>query len=352
MGFWSFAAGVALTQVSLTFFISPAGAQPPSVDDVGPLDTLVANHEATVLKLQSCPLYAEYTWRGTANIVSLPRPDGEDLSGRMVSEGSARYWRDGTSFREERELKNTWPASGRVTENSNIFLINDLYALDYDKRLHTLDVYYFDHRKYLDAELKSKVEDHPYPDLLEFGTRYSTRETLREAYEKEVGGSQSGYRWTTLEFSADGRPYYIIKSEKARGTTRNLQRETVLDPSSGFLISESRTYNKTGTLFYLVRAQFQQVTEGMWFPKSITQDIEQGNNVMTIDVQNVTLGDPEIRRKITLEALNIDPEITIMCEHIKGGTQSVKKGYLNGNWVPFKLLPPERKKAIAEAQQR
>jgi hypothetical protein len=73
---------------------------------------------------------------------------------------------------------------------------------------------------------------------------------------------------------------------------------------------------------------------------------------MTVDVQNVTLGDPEIRRKITLEALNIDPEITIMCEHIKGGTQSVKKGYLNGNWVPFKLLPPERKKAIAEAQQR
>lgn len=347
-----FAAGVALTQVFLTPLISLARAQQPSDEDTALLETIITQHEATVLKIASSPLFAESTWRSKQTLGPTPSPNGEDLSGPMVVEGRVRSWRDGTSFCEDREQKNTWPDSGRVHDLSKIFMINDRYAVEIYRQNPVLNLYHFDDRNNLDPAVKAKVDFIYYPDVINFGVRFSSRQTLREAYEGQSGGGKEGYGWSILEHNVDGNLHYKIVVERIDGETRKLQKEIVLDPRSGYLITESRTYNKAGEPFYVVQARFEQVADGLWFPKSVTRNIEQGNHVATIEVEKVTLGDPEIGKMITLEALEIDRDSILMIEHANGAIQETRKGYLDGQWVPFDSLPPERKDAINDARRK
>ena len=72
---------------------------------------------------------------------------------------------------------------------------------------------------------------------------------------------------------------------------------------------------------------------------------------MDIEVEKVTLGDPEIQQMITLEALDIDRESVLMVEYSNRGMQRTKKGYLDGDWVPFDSLPQERRDAINAARR-
>ncbi|MBL7648837.1 MAG: hypothetical protein JNK74_21885 [Candidatus Hydrogenedentes bacterium] len=334
--------------------VAPVHADPDSAiqADSALLESLVAQNEATVRKLESSPLYAEYTWRTTKTMSPIPSPDGADLSGPMVIEGRARYWRDGASFCEDKDVRNTWTASGEVRDVSNIFMINDRYAVNYYKEFHELHLYQLDDRNNLYQAVKSKVEINPYPDILRFGTRYSTRRTLKEAYEGELGGGQADYRWTPSEIDLDGKPYYKIVVERIEGAKMLHQKEILLDPRSGFLIAESSTYNKTGDPFYIVQARFQQLADGMCFPKSASRKLTQDNEIMNIEVEKVTLGDPEIGKMITLEALDIDRESTIMYEYSNRGTQRTLKGYWGDKWVLLDLLPPEVRKAIGEAQRK
>lgn len=349
---WLFAAGMVLAQIFLTLFILPARAQQPSAEDTALLETLITQNEATVQKLESSPLFAEYTWRTTMTLGSMPGPNGADLSGPIVVEGHARYWRDGTSFCEDRDLKNTWTESGEVRDGGNIFMINDRYAVIFRKRLHVLHLYQFDDRNNLYPAVKDKVETYPFPDILTFGTRYSSGRTLREAYEQQVGGGKSGYRWTPFEVNVDGNLHYKIVTERITGERKVLRQETLLDPRSGFLLAETRGYNKAADPFYIVQARFEQFEDGLWFPKSASRKLTQDNEIMNVEVEQVTLGDPETGKKITLEALDIDRESTVMFEHTNRGTQKTKKGYWDGKWVLFDLLPPERKDAINAAQRK
>ncbi|MBX3180230.1 MAG: hypothetical protein KF886_23010 [Candidatus Hydrogenedentes bacterium] len=308
-------------------------------------------NEATVQKIESSPIFAEYTWRTTMTLGPAPGPDGADLSGRMIAEGRARYWRHGASFCEDRNLKNTWPDKGEVQDGSNIFLINDRYAVDFRKQLNVLHLYHFDDRNNLYPAVRTQVELYPNPKILEFGALYSTGRTLKEAYEQQVGGGQSGYRWTPIESNVGGNLHYRIVSERTAGEHNRLHQETSIDPHSGFLLSETRTYNKNGEPFHIVQARFQQVGNAMWFPRSVSRNISQGQHIMDIEVEKVTLGDPEIQKMITLEALDIDRESVLMVEYSSRGMQRTKKGYLDGNWVHFDLLPPERRDAINTARR-
>lgn len=335
----------------LTLFNSPGRAQPLSADEAALLENLVVQNEATVQKIESSPIFAEYTWRTTMTLGPAPGPDGADLSGRMIAEGRARYWRHGASFCEDRDLKNTWPDKGEVQDGSNIFLINDRYAVDFRKRLNVLHLYHFDDRNNLYPALKSKVEIYPHPKILEFGARYSTGRTLKEAYEQQVGGGQPGYRWTPIESNVGGNLRYKIVSERTTGEHKRLRQETSMDPHSGFLLSETRTYDKNGEPFYVVQTQFEQISEGIWFPKSATQTRTQDNTTMNVDVQKVALGGPEILQMITLEALDIDRESVLMVEYSNRGMQKTTKGYLDGKWVPFDSLPQERRDSIDDARR-
>jgi len=316
------------------------------------LETLVTQNDATVQQIQSSPIYAAYTWRTTMDLESMPGPNGADLSGPMVAEGRARYWRVGTSFCEDRDLKNTWTASGEVRDGSNIFMINDRYAITFRKRLHVLHLYHFDDRNNLYPAVKSQVKLYPFPDILRFGTSYSSGRTLREAYSQQVGSGQSGYSWTPIEYNIDDKLHYKIVSERINGRSKQLRQETLLDPESGFLIAETRGYDKSGDPFYIVRTQFEQVSEGLWFPKSASRILSQRSETMSIDVEEVTLGDPETEKMVTLEALDIDRESTIMFEYSNRGTQRTMKGYWEGTWVLFDLLPSERRNAINAARRK
>lgn len=342
-----FAAGVALTQVFLTPFISLARAQQSSGEDTALLETIIAQHEATIQKIESSPLFVEYSWRSTRTVGPGPGPNGEDLSGPIVTEGHARYWKDGTSYCEDRDQKNSWTDTGKVTDGGNIFLRNESYAIEYRKNNPVLDFFPFDAPGNPPQTVKDQSDLHPNPDILRETIRYSSRETLREACEKDRGK----YSWTPFEVDVDGKRYYKITVEKPGADKKSLQREILFDPQCGYLIKESRTYNKAGVPFYVVQATLEQVADGQWFPKTVTRNIGEGQHVSEYQIVKISLDDPEIGKSLTLEALDIDRELIVMIEHAKGGAKN-RKGYLDGKWVPYESLPQERKDAISDARRK
>jgi hypothetical protein len=149
----------------------------------------------------------------------------------------------------------------------------------------------------------------------------------------------------------DGKRYYKITVEKPGADKKSLQRELLFDPQCGYLIKESRTYNKTGVPFYVVQATFEPAGDGLWFPKTITRNISEGQHVSDYQIEEISLGDAEIEKSLTLEALDIDRELIVMIEYAKGGAKNMK-GYLDGKWVPYDSLPQERKDAISDARRK
>jgi hypothetical protein len=333
-----FVASVVLTQAFLFHINSPARAEQPSAEEATLLESIIAQHEATIQKIESSPLFVEYSWRTTRTVGPGLAPNGEDLSGPMVTEGHARYWKDGTSYCEDRDQKNTWTETGKVTDGGNIFLRNESYAIEYRKNNPVLNFFPFDVQGNPPQTVKDQSELHPNPDILREAIRYSDRETLREAYEKERGK----YSWTPSEVDVDGKRYYKITVEKPGADKKSMKREILFDPQCGYLIKESRTYNKAGVPFYVVQATFEPAGDGLWFPNKVTRNISEGHHVSDYQIEKISLGDAEIGKSLTLEALEIDRASILMIEHAKGGAKN-KKGYLDGKWVPYDSLPQERK---------
>jgi len=339
---------------AMALLFSPAGGQAPTDD--AQQDTLIrsiiSRHEATVQQLETIPLFVEFAWRTKTTLERISLPDGADLSGPVVMEGRTRYWRNGESFREDREQKNTWTVSGEVRNLDSVFLITDRYAVDYRRNNPVLSLFHFDDRTKLPQSLELQVEIHPNPDIIDFGVRYSERQTLMETYEQQTRGGQPSHRWTVSEIAVDGKVFHKIVVEKVKGETKRLHQELLLDPDCGYLISDRRTYDKTGEPFYVVEASFQAVADGIWFPKSVSLNIEQGNNVKTLEVEKISLDVAEIRSKLSLEALDIDRESITMIDHPNDGALKRMKGYLDGEWVPIETLPPERVAVIEQARSR
>ena len=340
-----FVASVVLTQAFLFHINPPARAEQPSAEEATLLESIIVQHEATIQKIESSPLFVEYSWRSTMTVGPGPAPNGEDLSGRMVAEGHARYWKDGSSYCEDRDLKNTWPETGKVSSLSSIFLRNESYAISFQKDNPILNFYPFDAHGNPPQSIKDQSELYPNPDILREAIRYSDRETLRDAYARERGK----YSWTPSEVDVDGKRYYKITVEKPGTDKKSLQRELLFDPQCGYLIKESRTYNKAGVPFYVVQATFEPAGDGLWFPKTVTRNISEGQHVSDYQIEKISLGDPEIGKSLTLEALEIDRASILMIEHAKGGAMN-RKGYLDGKWVPYDSLPQERKDAISDTR--
>lgn len=330
--------------------VAPTAYAEPSATASDPealLQFIIAQHEATIQKIDSSPLFVEYSWRSTMTVGPGLAPNGEDLSGRMIAEGHARYWKDGTFFCEDRDLKNTWPETGRVSDGSGIFLRNGSYAIDYRKNNPVLNFYPFDAQGNPPQTVKVQSELYPNPDILRQTIRYSDRETLRDAYEKDRGK----YSWTPSEVDVDGKRCFKITVEKPGADKKSMEREILFDPQCGYLIRELRVYNNAVVPFYVVQAAFEPVGEGLWFPKTVTRNIEQGQNVSNYQIEKISLGDTEIGKNLTLEALDIDRKLIVMIEHAKGGARN-RKGYLDGQWVPYESLPHERKDAISDARRK
>ncbi len=344
-----FAAGVALTQILIPFRFS-AGADTPSAEDTALLKTLITQNEATVQKIESSPLFVDFSWRNTLLVPPLPGGNGKTFGGSMVVEGKSRYWRHGRSFHQDKDFKNTWTDTGEVRDGSVIFMINERYAAQYSKPAKELYIFPFGDRDKLYPAVANQMENYPSPDIMEFGFRFSTSNTLRQAFEENVRANPSHSRWTPAVSEANGGQQYTIISEvPLKQGSFMLQAETTLDSESGFLISESRTYDATGTAFYVVTSQFESVGDGAWFPRSGVRKIIGSDDTLTIQVNEIRLGDPNIEEKFTLEAMNIDREETIMYEYSNNAANRVMKGFFEGKWIPFDQLPRERKEVIQRA---
>lgn len=346
---WLFSAGMALTQIFPVPFISPVWAQQPSAEDTALLETLITQNEATVRKVESSPLYVDFSWHTTLVMPQIPI-NGEVYGGPMTVEGKSRYWRHGKSFHQDKDFKNTWTDTGVVRDGSAIFMINDHYAAQYAKGPRELALYIFEDRDNLYPAVINIMDNYPTPDIMEFGFRYSSRYTVRDSFERYVKATPSHTRWKPSESETGGVPQYSITSESQnREGSFKLQGETALDPQSGFLISESRTYDKTGTAIYIVSSQFQRIGDGVWFPKSGVRKIRDNDETMTIQVNDVQLNDPKIDEKFTLEAMDIDRDETIMYEYAGKTANRVMKGFFEGKWVTFDQLPSDRKDTLRRA---
>lgn len=336
----------------VSFLVSQVRSEPAPATEVDSalLNTLITQNEATVQKIESSPLYVDFSWRNTLLVPPTPGGNGKTFGGSVVVEGKSRYWRHGKSFQQDKDFKNTWTDTGEVRDGSVIFMINDRYAAQYSKAAKELYIFPFDDRDHLYPAVVTQMENYPSPDIMEFGLRFNTRNTLREAFEKYAKANPSSFRWTPVVSEADATPQYTITSEVLlKQGSFMLQAETVLDSRSGFLVSESRTYDNTGTAFYVVASQFEPVGDGAWFPKSGIRKIVGTDDTLTVQVNEVRLGDPNIEEKFTLDAMEIDKEETIMFEYSNKAANRVMKGYFEGKWVPFDQLPRERKEIIQQA---
>ena len=71
-----FVASVVLTQAFLFHINSPARAEQPSAEEATLLESIIAQHEATIQKIESSPLFVEYSWRTTRTVGPGLAPNG------------------------------------------------------------------------------------------------------------------------------------------------------------------------------------------------------------------------------------------------------------------------------------
>ncbi|MBL7648982.1 MAG: hypothetical protein JNK74_22625 [Candidatus Hydrogenedentes bacterium] len=335
----------------VTFF-SPAFAQVPAITEEQDalLKTLITQNEATVRKIESSPLYVDFSWHTTQTMELVSVGVGKALSGAMVTDGRSKYWKHNGLFRQDQRMKHTWTDTGEIRERNTITVLNDTYCALYIEDGRQLQLYRIDDRANLYPALNQVLETCPVPDIFEFGMRYSTTRSLRKAFEFEMLHEPPAFQWTPLESSAAGRSQYTIKSDYITEGFARPCSVTVLDPQCGFLVSESSTFNEKGEAFYIVKTQFQDLGDGVWFPKSATRSISERDEKMSLQVNEVHVGNLKVDEEFTLEAMGFDKEKAIMYEYSSRGRQRTVKGFWEGQWVPWEILPKERREAISEAQ--
>lgn len=315
------------------------------------LKTLITQNDATLKQIESSPLYVSFSWHNTLTTEPLPGANGKIFSGALVIDGKSRYWKHGRSFHQDNDILNRWPDSNEVFDASTIFVVNDQYCAHYYKQFSELHLFHFDDRANPYPAAKVVLDAFPQPDIMEFGIRLNFMQSLREAFEQETVGNPPPYRWTPVELTRNEQSMYLIRSEQRRVEGTRLSAENVLDPQRGFLISESRAYDKTGDAFWVLETQFQKIRDNVWFPKSATRKLTDREDTIILEVNEVKLGDPIAETMFTLESMNIARERTMMYEYSNAGRQRTMKCFMDGQWVPYETLPPERKEVIKKARR-
>jgi len=294
---------------------------------------VIAQCNAALKKTDS--MYVEFSWRQTSSSVDGVR------DAAMTSEGNTKIWRRGDFFYQDLDLAHVWKEAGRKSNVSCVVVSNGRYLAMYFKAPQLLHVYRFENRQSLYPPVDQFVGMYPNPDILQLGFGAGTN-SVGEVYETQHGYDPPVYRWSIRSQETDGSAKYLIRSDRIRGKFQGPWCEFLVNPTSGYLVTEYRNFDNSGELRWETRTKVQQLSDGLWFPKSGRVVKFGGSDIAEFTVEDARLNIDIPESRFEFESIELDKMSTLMTDVAIGGQISTEKAYWAGEWVPLDLLPVDR----------
>lgn len=332
-----------------TSFPNVAGAQQSDKEN-DLLQRVLRQNQAAYYEVLSAPLYVDFSWNTQSDVDAIPLPTpGVIPGGHRKSTGRSRLWRQGHRFHQDLDLVHRWD-DGRKSDESQILVLGDTYFTRYRKTTHLLEVYHFENRNSLYPPVSSMVKSYPQPDILQFGFKACTS-ILADNFQRSQSFSPPAFSWHVSRENISNRPAFVVQMQVLDDDAPWLKEEAIIDPASGYLIGGYRWLDSAGELRWKTETTFQELKEGRWFPKTATLFRQERNETAEYTVNEVRIGDPVPHSQFTLEAMEFDPETTMMREYTRSGRAKTERGYWGGQWVPLHQMPPDRVAALERIRQ-
>jgi hypothetical protein len=150
-------------------------------------------------------------------------------------------------------------------------------------------------------------------------------------------------RWTIDKVSdGSGKGQYKLSCfSRSMVPGQEERSEYFVDPEKDFLLTGSRAINGSGQVWLEKEIGLRRLDDGRWFPSEVVETRTNGRvfHLKVIEVQvNCPIDDSEFE----LGKLEFDPYKSVMKIHPKHGSRPTRMRFVEGQWVPWNLLPETR----------